>query len=427
MKKVKIILFAVIFLFLGIIIEKINNREVNVLDNDKVTIKKDKNMLSMMLETEAKSGNYVMTARESWPTDGYVFNSKLSVCEHGSELSWDDINKRVLMSGNVSDKCYVYFDVYVPPTIADFCSSGDTLATCVKNFGDQGPDISNIYIHSSNLTNGAGDNSYRYAGASDAVNNFVCFGSDATPCPADNLYRIIGVFEDKVKLIKYDYATSTLLGTDGDYYITDSLYEPTYKGSLTTIDKYGWNNSVQKNTWSESNLNKINLNTNFITNIGSEWANKIATTTWKVGGNTYAKISEVMLSEAYQNEITNAVTANTTDGKIEYNAKIGLMYVSDYGFAAAPSSWIITLYNYSGNVNGLTIRSLNWMYMGYTEWSISRNADASDNVFRVNDTGYVDDRGVINFYGCRPAFSLEAFVTYGSGFGTSSDPIIIGD
>ncbi len=40
----------------------------------------------------------------------------------------------------------------------------------------------------------------------------------------------------------------------------------------------------------ESLLNKTNLNTNFINNIGTEWANKIATTTWKVGGNTYSNI-----------------------------------------------------------------------------------------------------------------------------------------
>ncbi len=29
----------------------------------------------MMLETEAGSGKYEMTTRDSWPTEGYVFNS----------------------------------------------------------------------------------------------------------------------------------------------------------------------------------------------------------------------------------------------------------------------------------------------------------------------------------------------------------------
>ena len=55
-----------------------------------------------------------------------------------------------------------------------------------------------IYYHDATLTNGAGDNSYRFAGASDTVDNYVCFGSTQSPCPTDNLYRIIGVFDIKV-------------------------------------------------------------------------------------------------------------------------------------------------------------------------------------------------------------------------------------
>ena len=38
------------------------------------------------------------------------------------------------------------------------------------------------------LANSAGDNSYRYAGAN--PNNYVCFGSTASTCPSANLYRI---------------------------------------------------------------------------------------------------------------------------------------------------------------------------------------------------------------------------------------------
>ena len=206
-------------------------------------------------------------------------------------------------------------------TLADVCSNGQILSSCIVAM--DGKDDT-LYHHTSTLTNGAGDNSYRYAGASKSVNNFVCFGSTTNPCPTDNLYRIIGVIDGKVKLIKYDYATSTLLGTDGDYSGSDTPYTNYYKGSLTSIDQYSWNNVTNKNTWSESNLNKINLNTNFINNIGSTWANKIATTTWKVGGNTFDNIGSSVPSIAYQNEIV-APAENTT-----YDAKIGLMYVSDY-------------------------------------------------------------------------------------------------
>ena len=297
------------------------------------------------------------------------------------------------------------------------------LADYVKSLytGTQGDN--NIYYHDSSLTNGAGDSSYRYSGAN--PNNYVCFGSNESTCPTDNLYRIIGVFGNQVKLIKYDYATSALLGTDGDYASTGTPNASYYKGSLTTINTYYWNNSTKKNTWSESLLNKTNLNTNFINNIGTEWANKIATTTWKVGGNTYANIRDVIPATAYQNEIVNPVTTNTTDNATEYSAKIGLMYVSDYGFGADPSAWTTTLYNYDGSVNGSTIRSLNWMHMGYYEWTISRSAVGSDDAFGVGRGGGVVRDNVDDDLAVRPSFNLESSTTYVSGSGSADDPMVI--
>ncbi len=300
------------------------------------------------------------------------------------------------------------------------------LADYVKSLytGTQGEN--SIYYHDVNLTNGANDNSYRFAGASDKVNNYVCFGSTTTPCPTDNLYRIIGVFGNQVKLIKYDYGTTDELGTDGDYSKTykewgmDSTYKGTY-GDGERIGVYYWNNATQTNTWSESLLNKTNLNTNFINNIGEEWANKIATTTWKVGGNTWANIGTQPAKTAYQNEIVNPVTTNTTDNATEYTAKIGLMYVSDYGFAADPSAWTLTMSSY----NNTTATSTNWMYMGLYEWTISRRADYSGSAFSVNSDGSVNDNGVNSYNAVRPSFNLESSITYVSGSGSASDPMVI--
>ena len=421
MKKIikKIALLLIVFCIgVGVTLLYTNNKYGVYEKEETKQIKKHVDTISMMLETEAKSGNYERTTRESWPTEGYVFNTTLSKCENGGELSWDDEKKVVLMSGNVSDKCYVYFDVYVSPRFDEICDE-TTLACHVAKLytGTQGEN--GIYYHDSSLTNGAGDSSYRYSGAN--PNNYVCFGTNTTPCPTDNLYRIIGVFGDKVKLIKYDYATSALLGTDGDYASTGTPNASYYKGSLTTINTYYWNNSTKKNTWSESLLNKTNLNTNFINNIGEEWANKIATTTWKVGGNTYANISQVVPSVAYQNEIVNPVTTNTTDNATEYTAKIGLMYVSDYGFAAEPSAWTLTI----GNYNNTTATSTNWMYMGLYEWTISRDADTSNIAFRVNYDGGVNFYRVNRYNAVRPSFNLESSITYASGSGTQSDPIRI--
>ena len=434
-RKISLIITIVfiVSLFIGVILLTYskylkNNNIYEEENNNKPTIiSKD---ISMNLEQTAGVGDYKTVTQSNWPTEGYKFNAELSRCENGSELSWDDTKKVVVVSGNLSDKCYVYFDKLL--SLTEYVISQYT--------GTQGEN--GIYYHDSSLTNGAGDNSYRYAGPSESVNNFVCFGSDATTCPTDNLYRILGVFGENyhgvsgkqlVKLIKYDYNTKAQLGEDGDYkgsYTPSDYYvDGTYKGSQTTLDVYYWNNDTQTNIWSTSLLNKTNLNTNFINNIGSTWSNKIATTTWKVGGNTWANIGSKTPSVAYTNEITNPDPTKSTDNATEYSAKIGLMYVSDYGLAASPEAWTLTISSY----NNTTATNNNWVYMGNNnEWTISRYADYSNSAFFVfrdgRVAGFMDgtDYGDVSYYyGVRVTFNLEPSVTYVSGTGTSSDPIIL--
>ena len=313
-----------------------------------------------------------------------------------------------------------------------------TLASYITNLytGTQGKN--GIYYHDASLTNGAGDNSYRFAGASDQVNNYVCFGSNVTPCPENNLYRIIGVFGDQIKLIKSDYATSALLGADGDYskmYTANGWDNSNYKGNnLANIAGYTWNykNNITinsgkgSNTWSTSLLNTTNLNKNFITKIGAEWADKIAETTWKVGGNTWANIGTQPAKTAYQNEIVSPVTTNTTDNATDYSAKVGLMYVSDYMYAAPQDKWTLVGYNDSDASKDYRVAtSVNWMYMGLYEWTLSRTADYAYSVFEVRDTGVVSDRGADDALALRPVFYLSSSVNYASGSGSATDPILV--
>ena len=257
------------------------------------------------------------------------------------------------------------------------------------------------------------------------VNNFVCFGSNESPCPTDNLYRIIGVIDEKVKLIKYDYATSDLLGTDGEYekllkneYFAGLIDLKYYKGSnYDNIAAYLWGN-FDNGVWSESGLNKINLNTNFLTNIGKEWADKIAITTWKVGVNTYNNIISQIPSVVYQNEIAKPIENITND------AKIGLMYISEYGFAAEPSAWTTTLGQYQSE------RDKNWMYMGIADDSITYIPSTSgDNSSESMEVKMYGDVGLHSDYNggspVRPTFSLLPTITYKSGSGTPADPIRI--
>ena len=391
-------------------------------------------------------------------------------------------------------------------TISMVCSNGQNLSDCIKSMN--GKDEA-LYYHDSTLTNGAGDNSYRYAGAdyiltetgknigggylfrresddsdslidlycdgavsfcgvntksfyyqikndeiqyssynavvdaailkgllkSNMINNYICFGSDETTCPVDNLYRIIGVFDGRVKLIKADYATTDLLGTDGayntkfkiNYHYSIPSY---YRGgkSVDSLGSYYWNSKNDFiNTWSTSLLNKTNLNTNYLNNIGSKWANMIDTTTWKVGGNTLSNIRNAISSVAYQNEIINPSTSTT------YEAKVGLMYASDYGFAADPSTWTINVGTFMGKTDaGEYIMDKNWMYMGLDEWTITPETSGSLNSFSLSGTGGISSVKIslasgptYNDITVRPTFYLNSSIRYSSGSGTKDDSIRI--
>ena len=314
-------------------------------------------------------------------------------------------------------------------TLADVCTGGETLASCITSlYNERGEEGANgLYLHDgvgtyTNATEEAGDNSYRYSGSN--PNNFVCFGSDSAECENDNLYRIIGVFNNEVKLIKYDYANSNMLGTDGDYNantFTASSY-PTYRGNLITINRYHWNNQTATNTWSESGLNTVNLNTNYINylnEIDTKWANMIASHDYQVGGNTWANLIITVGKQKYENELVNPATADVE------HAKIGLMYVSDYGYAADPSYWTTQMYREDGQDYRLAATS-NWMYMGLWEWTISRNSGNMVNLFGMGVIGYVGNGHVsTNSNAARPVFYLSSNVAYAGGNGTVVNPIRI--
>ena len=401
------------------------------------------------------------------------------------------VNYNVNQTGNAGKsfnaKLMIQQEEYKLPTLAEYVISQYT-----GTQGDNG-----IYYHNSTLTNGAGDNSYRYAGGDyvlteagkatgatmmigynnsvttalidfycngtkqyvgyasscstshyylikgdttqyqtynealnasvekgyltkDNVKNFVCFGSDATTCPTENLYRIIGVFNNHVKLIKYDYAKSSLLGTDGDFSqeYTSNYFSGEQGESPSSNSLYYWNNAGT-NTWSASKLNTVNLNTNFTTNIGTAWANKIATTTWKVGGGTYANLRDAVPKTAYQYEVGSSASTTT------YDAKIGLMYVSDYYYSASPSAWTLVGYNSDYTKSYASAKGENWLYGGGWDWTISRSSDISGSAFFVNHRGGVDYYSVFHNRGVRPSFSLLSSTTYVSGSGSMSDPVRI--
>jgi len=253
--------------------------------------------------------------------------------------------------------------------------------------GTQGEN--NIYYHDSSLANGAGDNSYRYAGASDSVNNYICLGSDEATCPDANLFRIIGVFGDKTKVIR-----------------------------AKSVGDKQWHTSAD-NTWSSSSLNTY-LNGEYLTSLGT-LADKIATTTWKVGGGSWSNIVESVPKTAYQYEVGSSASTTT------YDAKIGLMYVTDYYYSASPSAWTLVGFDNDATKDYRAAKTTNWLYLGSYEWTISRFSDTAITAFGVSSTGFVSGYDVTNSYVVRPSFNLLSSTTYVSGSGSMSDPVRVTD
>ena len=462
MKKFIIIVITLLVLSNTYLLYNNYNLKKQVLSYEEKANIRRKNAISMMLETEANSKTYIQSTDNKWPTNGYVFNEQMSKCEQGSILKWDDANKKVIMEGNVSDKCYVFFDKYNPirinsytitpngnkitisisatsgtGTITKYFYSKDDGASYVestsntytftnlakgtykikayvldsnnkiseyisKNIeitnmilseyvmsqytGTQGEN--NIYYHDANLTNGAGDNSYRYAGASTDVNNYICLGSSEIICPADNLYRIIGVFGDDNHGVSGQQLVKVIKNT------SYGIYE--------------WSTS-NSSDWATASL-KITLNSTFITEKLSGFEDKIAEVTWRVSGYS---TSAATAKTVYTGEITNATKT--------YTAKIGLIYPSDYGYATTPDYWTTDLVGHES-----ILYQKDWLYLGTTEWLLPPYSANSTFAWFVWESGFVyfnNNYGVSYEQAVRPSFYLLSSVQYDSGTGTMSDPI----
>ncbi len=378
MAKKKLLFFSIFIIIILVFVLTIYNiiyKNNNIYLNNK---DEAPNFISIMLEETASSGEYKVSKSNKWPSKGYVFNKEMSYCNYGSTLTWNENDNSVSVNINKTDKCYVYFDIYVP-TLVEYVKSQYT--------GTQGEN--GLYYHDSTLANGAGDNSYRYAGASDSVNNYICLGSDTTTCPDANLFRIIGVFGDKTKVIR-----------------------------AKSVGNQKWHTS-ESNTWSSSSLNAY-LNGTYLTSLGTI-AEKIATTTWKVGGCSWSNIKTSVPKIVYKNEVGSSASTTTVD------KKIGLMYISDYYYSASPSAWTLVGYNKSDATKDYSAaKTINWLYLGSKEWTISRVSDETFSAFIVDGSGHVFSYNV-NFsnFAVRPSFNLDSTVTYVSGDGTKSNPIRI--
>lgn len=295
--------------------------------------------------------------------------------------------------------------------IADLYISSDKTNVISNN-------ISYKYATSVNLMSDVYGN-IRYYGAS--PNNYVYFNCSDYSNQSDSTcekWRIIGVFDGMLKLIRdssivsYSWDRCIINGVETDYgndWTTAKLMKLLNPSDYYTVDAND-NGNGQSLYWNSSS-GTLDFTSTGIKN--NTTRNLIAEVIYNLGGwNT----STVYPDEIYEKERGTSVYSGRPT---TWTGKIALMYPSDYGYAADLSLCQKTLYKY----NDSTCTSNNYLFKGVNEWLLTPDSGNSDHAWIVLSSGYVYHYyNVDSGLNVRPVLFLKSVQELESGSGTQDDP-----
>ena len=278
----------------------------------------------------------------------------------------------------------------------------------------------------------------RYYGAS--PNNYVYFNCDSYPRTNCELWRIIGVFDGKIKLMRnesignYSWDTSDSTITDGyganEWSQADlmKLLNPGHESESVGGSLY-YNSKAGGTCYNGYNNGTTSCNFTSTGIKNDTTRNMIAETTWNLGG---WDTSEIFSNEMYEKERGTTVISNPIDGitrTTTWTGKIALAYPSDYGFATDLSKCSQTLSNYDSSTDSYACRSNDWMYSIITnsgrnpEWLLTSISDTAGIAFSVDLTGFVSHgNSVCNARGVAPVLYLGSNQDIVAGDGSQSNP-----
>ena len=370
-------------------------------------------------------------------------NSTNKTIELSTVLGYENGGDLVVPSGVT-----LVTDTYTPPpTAAEYITKlyTDASKTTVTNNSityNTAPSVSLMNDRLGSTSTGIDSGNIRYYGAS--PKNYIYFNcsdySNQTSSTCET-WRIIGVFDGKLKLIrgsqigryawdnkntstgaesvngKNDWTTARLMKllNPSDYYTTDSndnnLGQSLYYNSASGKCYSGQNNATVDCDFTSTGIKN------------AETRNMIAETTYNLGGWTDSKI--------YPNQIygyERGTTVYTGRPTTPWTGKIALAYPSDYGYAADLNQCKDkTLYDYDNS----TCTSNNWMKAIITNnrnnygWLLTPYSGDSNYVWYVLSSGYVlNNRYAYYAIGAVPVLSLssELGIESGNGDGSSSNP-----
>ena len=280
---------------------------------------------------------------------------------------------------------------------------------------------------------------YRYYGAS--PNNYICLDMEGqSTCPDKHLYRIIGsIYEEKentnrIKVIKatpltdgtteefsWDYKVNNGSGSYDNIWAT--ITSGNYSNSLTSgsqlmklLNSGAWWNGISGSYYNNSTTATTVNFTNY--NLSDKAKSYITTSRYYLGGYNN---NTPLTNEMYGYE--RGTKRYKTDRPLYWEGMVGLMYPSDYGYAAGNSC-----------VNGTTLNNYNgecmnkdWLYISNTvQWLMSPHSGFPYIVFDVDSSGYVYDHSSNgNAWWVRPVFYLNSSVSIIEGTGEENNPYIV--
>ena len=382
-----------------------------------------------------------------WMSDNCT-ESDITKCDINSGLNSDMSNKTV--TGNIdirlnSGKKKVNNRVSID---GDACN-GNTyiMGQDDGTTGDSGSGVYKVHhdaIASSKSATGSeipAVTDYRYYGPS--PNNYICLDMEGgSTCPDKHLYRIIGsIYEEledtnRIKVIKAtpltDGTTSAFSwdnkvnnGSRSNNSIWATITSGNYSNSLTSgstlmqlLNSGAWWNGTSGSYY---NMGTTATTVNFTNYKLSDKAKSYITTSrYYLGGYNN---DPPLINKMYEYE--RGRLRYNTDSPLYWEGMVGLMYPSDYGYAAGNSCVSGTkLHDYNGGC-----MNKDWLYISNTDqWLMSPNSLASGIVFSVQSSGYVSnyEYSVSNYYGAvSPVFYLSSSASISEGEGTSVAPYIL--
>ena len=267
---------------------------------------------------------------------------------------------------------------------------------------------------------GASPNNYIYFNCSDYSNQ------SSSTCET---WRIIGIFDGKVKIMRNEVIGSyawdnknTSTGAEEDYGKNDwtdarlmKLLNPGYSGtggSLYYNSGSGSCYSGQNNATTTCNFTSTGIKNDTTRNL-------ISDTVYYLGG---WDDSSVYSDTIYEKERGTTVYSGRPT---TWTGKIALPYPSDYGYAADLGSCTQNLYNYDNS----TCTSTNWMKNIITNngnnvgWLLTPDSGSSNGAWYVYASGNVGNiHDTYDAVGVAPVLYLGSELGIESGTGTNSDP-----